>query len=161
MTLKSDAKFQEKPKLLFQKLQEFDEFWSEHSEISKICNFIGPFCAKHITFDLKKYRGIIFHGTIDLKKDWCVVWKMAWGIWQFFKRTLESVQIGTFIGSFYPKLKMNEIKNYKGVMCYDKNKWRNIWKGIDLSVQNWHEEFNNFDRSTGKSLKKCTLMGCF
>ena len=27
-------------------------------------------------------------------------------------------------------------------MCHDSEEWFNIWTGIDLSVQNWHEEFN-------------------
>ena len=39
---------------------------------------------------------------------------------------------------------------------------RKIWKGIDLSFQNCHKEFDEFclDRAL-KSLKICTLMGCF
>ena len=36
----------------------------------------------------------------NLKKKWLVVWKMTWGIWQIFIRTLETVKIGTFMGSF-------------------------------------------------------------
>ena len=36
----------------------------------------------------------------NLKKIWLVVWKMTWGILQIFIRTLESVKISTFIGSF-------------------------------------------------------------
>ena len=39
----------------------------------------------------------------NLKKNWLVVWKMTWGIWQIFIRTLESVKIGIFMGSFCPK----------------------------------------------------------
>ena len=39
----------------------------------------------------------------NLKKNWLVVWKMTWGIWQIFIRTLESVKIGVFMGSFCPK----------------------------------------------------------
>ena len=39
----------------------------------------------------------------NLKKNWLVVWKMTWRIWQIFIRTLGSVKIGTFMGSFYPK----------------------------------------------------------
>ena len=38
----------------------------------------------------------------NLKKN-CVVWKMTWGIWQIFTRALESVKIGTLMGSFCPK----------------------------------------------------------
>ena len=33
-------------------------------------------------------------------------------------------------------------------MCHDNEEWFTIWRGIDLSVQNWHEEFINFDPST-------------
>ena len=36
----------------------------------------------------------------SLKKNWLLVWKMTWGIWQIFIITFESVKIGTFMGSF-------------------------------------------------------------
>ena len=39
----------------------------------------------------------------NLKKNWLVAWKMTWGIWQIFTRALESVKIGTLMGSFCPK----------------------------------------------------------
>ena len=38
-----------------------------------------------------------------LKKNWLVVWKMTWEIWQIFTSPLKSFQIGTLMGSFYPK----------------------------------------------------------
>ena len=56
MTLKSDAKFEEKPILLFQKWQEFGEFWSERSKVSKICTLIGAFRAKHTEESCKIWR---------------------------------------------------------------------------------------------------------
>ena len=40
-------------------------------EVSKICTFIGSYCAKYLTFDLKMYRGVIFHDT----KQWCKIWR--------------------------------------------------------------------------------------
>ena len=86
------CKIWRKTKLLSQKWQEFGEFWSEPFDWFLSC--------KHITFDLQKYKGVIFQ---NLKKNWHVVWKMTWGIWQIFIRTLESVKIGTFMGSFCPK----------------------------------------------------------
>ena len=52
-----------KTDLLFQKWQEFGEYCSENSKVSKIWTLIGPFYAKYMTFDLKKYRGVIFHDT--------------------------------------------------------------------------------------------------
>ena len=37
----------------------------------------------------------------------------------FHQSMFESLKIGTFIGSFYPKQKMHELKIYRGVMCHD------------------------------------------
>ena len=37
------------------------------------------------------------------KLNGLVVWKITWGIWQIFTRTLGNVLIGTLMGSFYPK----------------------------------------------------------
>ena len=71
MTLKSDEKFEKKNNLLFWKWQEFDEFWPEYSKVSKIFTLIGLFRAKYITFDLKKYRGVIFHDS----KVPCKIWR--------------------------------------------------------------------------------------
>ena len=96
----------------------------------------------------------------DAKFEEKVVWKMTWRIWQIFTRAHNSLKIGTFIGSFYPKYNMYELKIYKGVMCYDNEEWYKIWKGIDLSVQNWHEEFNKFWPEHSKISKICTLMCC-
>ena len=39
--------------------------------------------------------------------------------------------------------------------------WYKIWRGIDLSVQNWHEEFDKFWPEHSKISKICTLMGFF
>ena len=65
-----------KTNLLFQKWQEFGEFWSEHSKVSKICTLIGPFHVKYITFDLKQYRGVFFHDT----EESCKIWRKT-GSW--------------------------------------------------------------------------------
>ena len=59
-----------KTDLLFQKWQELGEFWSEHWKVSNICLLIGPFCAKYVTFDLKKNGRVIFHDTEDSCKIW-------------------------------------------------------------------------------------------
>ena len=36
----------------------------------------------------------------NFKKNWLVVWKITWAIWQIFTRALKSVKIGTLMGSF-------------------------------------------------------------
>ena len=38
-------------------------------------------------------------------------------------------------------------------MCHDNEEWCKIWRGIDLSFQNWHEEFDEFWPEHSKSLK--------
>ena len=63
MTLKSDVKFEEKSICYFKNNKNFVNFDPSTQKPQKICTFIGPFCAKYITFDLKKYRGVIFHDT--------------------------------------------------------------------------------------------------
>ena len=45
---------------------------------------------------------------------------------------------------------MYELKIYKGVLCHDNEEWYKIRRGIDLSVQNWHEEFDKFLREHSK-----------
>ena len=40
-------------------------------KIFKICTLICSFCAKYVTFDLKRYRGVIFHDT----EEWCKIWR--------------------------------------------------------------------------------------
>ena len=83
---------------------------------------------------------------------------MTWGIHQIM---FESCKIGTLMRSFYSKKKMYELKIYRGVTCHNNEEWCKIWKGIDLSVQNWHEEFDEFWLEHSKISKICTLMGCF
>ena len=57
--------------LLFQNLhKECDEFWLKQLKVSKIYTLMGCFWPKFIMFELKKYRGVIFHDT----KKWCKIW---------------------------------------------------------------------------------------
>ena len=54
------CKIWRKTNLFFQKWQEFGEFWSKHSTVPNICSLTGSLRAKYITYDLKKYGGVIF-----------------------------------------------------------------------------------------------------
>ena len=82
---------------------------------------------------------------------------MTRGIWETFTRALESLKTVTLMGFFCPKLKMHELKIYWGVMRHENEEWCKNWRGIDFSVQNWHDKFW-FKHS--KISKICTLMGC-
>ena len=56
---------------------------------------------------------------------------------------------------------MYEPKIYKGDMCHDNEEWCKIWIGMDLSFQNWHEEFDEFWPEHSQVSKMCTLMGSY
>ena len=102
-------------------------------------------------------------------QDWYKIWsktglcfqKFTWGIWQIFTRALESLKIGTLMAYFCLKLKMYQSRNFRGVICHGNDKWSKIWKGADLSVQNWHEKFDKFWPEHSKISKICTFMGFF
>ena len=63
MTIKNDAKIESELMSVQNWFEEFDEFWSEHLKISKICVLMGCLWPKYLMFELKKYRGVIFDGT--------------------------------------------------------------------------------------------------
>ena len=46
-------------------------------------------------------------------------------------------------------------------MCHENEEWCKTWREFDLSIQNRHEEFDEFWPKHSKILKICTLMGCF
>ena len=56
---------------------------------------------------------------------------------------------------------MYELKIYREVLCHGNKEWYEIWRGIDLSVQNWLEEFDEFWPEHSKISKICFLMGFF
>ena len=70
-------------------------------------HFCWSFYAKYITFDLKTYRGDIFHDN----EESCKIWRkidLRFGKWheefgKFSPEHLKGSKIGTFMGSFCPK----------------------------------------------------------
>ena len=50
--------------------KEFDGFWLENLKVSKIYTLMGCFWPKYVIFELKKYRGAIFHDTSVRYKIW-------------------------------------------------------------------------------------------
>ena len=51
--------------------EEFDKFWPEHSEVLKIYTSMGSLWPKYLMFELKKYRGVMFHNN----EKWCKIWR--------------------------------------------------------------------------------------
>ena len=123
MILKSDEKFKEKLTCAFK--YDMRNLVRFHLTTQKSENFtsMGSFCPKYIRFELKKYRGVIFHDT----EQWCKIWinpdlevsKMAWGIEWTFIRALKSFKNCTLMGFFCPKHIMFQLENFRGIMCHD------------------------------------------
>ena len=63
MTLKSEALFEEK--LTLGSKKDVRNLVNFHPNTQKSKNFtlMGCFCPKYMKFELKKYRGVIFHDT--------------------------------------------------------------------------------------------------
>ena len=162
ITLTIDAKFEEKLICCFKNDENLMNFDPSTQKFQKLELWLVP----SVMFDLKKYRVVIFDDIRKwfeswLKKTWLAVWKITWGIWQIFIRALARLKIVTLLGFFCPKLKMYELKIYRGVICHYNEEWCENWRGIDLSVQNWHKEFDEFWPEHSKISKICTLMGFF
>ena len=123
ITFKSDAKLKEKLTCSFKyDIRNLVNFFP-NTQKSKNFILIGYFCRRYMRFELKEYRGVIFHDT----QQWCKIWinpylvvtKMAWGIWWTFIRAPKSLKKCTLMGSFCPKHIMFQLENFTGIMCHD------------------------------------------
>ena len=132
MILKSDAKFKEKLTCDFK--CDMRNFVNFHTTTQKSKDFtsMGRFCLKYVRFELKKYRGVIFHDT-ELWSKICITpdlvvshfWKIEWTEWTFI-RVLKSLKNCTLMGSFCPKHTMFQLENFREIMCYDTEGWSKI-----------------------------------
>ena len=145
--------------------KKFDKFWLEHSKSSKIYTLMDSFWPKYIMFELKKYRGVIFHDT----GKWCKIWRKT-ELW--FEKWLE--EFGKFSSehSKFSKLRLwwNRLIQSKkwitlkftGNLCAitmtnDAKFEEELTFQFKIDMRN----LLNFDESTRKISKICTLMGCF
>ena len=105
------CKIWRKTDFLFKKWQEFGKFWLEPSGVSKIFTFIGFYYEKYLIFDLKKYRGVIFHDT----EEWCKIWRTT-DLWfekwheEFGKFSPEHSKLGLWRDPFVQNRKCMGLK---------------------------------------------------
>ena len=130
----------------------------------KYLHFDWPLLCKVYNVWLRKAqrRCVSWHSRVmqNLKKNWLVVWKMTWGIWQIFIRTLESNKIGTFMGSFLSKVEMSwKFTEELCVMAMknDEKSEEELSCRFKIDIRN----LRNFDSRAGKVSKIYTLIGCF
>ena len=137
--------------------EEFDEFWPKHLKVSKIFILMYSFWAKYILFELKKYRGIIFHETEEGYKIWRGI-DLSFKNWhknfdKFWSERSKVSKVFNLIDSFWAKYILFELRKYREVIFHETEEGYKIWGGIVLPFQNWHKEFNKVDLSTRNSQK--------
>ena len=103
--------------------KEFDKFLPERSKVSKIFILMGSFWAKYILFELKKYRGVIFHKTEEGYKIWRGInlsfKNLHKEFVKFWPEHSKVSKIFTLMGSFWAKYILFELKRYRGVIFHE------------------------------------------
>ena len=132
MILKRDAKFEEKT-ICFKNVSNLHCDWSLLRKVYNVW-------SKQIQ---RSYLSWHWRVMQNLKKNCLVLPKMTWRIWQTFNRTLE------FPYWDFHAILLSKVENvwaYNSQGSYVSWQWRIMkkLKRIDLSVQNWHEEFGKF-----------------
>ena len=114
MTLKIDAKFEEKLIFCFKNdknLVKFDlsspSLQSFHFHLFLLCK-VFSFWPKKVQ---RSYLSGHWRVMQNLKKNWLMVWKMNWGIWQIFTRALESLKLGVSWGPLIKSRKSMSLKS--------------------------------------------------
>ena len=143
--------------------EEFDKFWPEHVKVSQIFILMGTFWANYILFELKKYRGVIFQETEGGWKIWRGI-ELSFQNWhqefdKFWPEQSKVWKILTLMGFFWAKYILFKLKKYRGVTFHETEEGYKIWRGIDLSFQNCHKQFDKFWPEHSKVSKFFTLMG--
>ena len=88
-----------------------------------------------------------------LKKDWPVVWKKTWEIWEIFTRALESVKIRTLMGSFCQSRKGMNLKFTEELCVMKMNYNAKLERKLTFHFKTDMRNLTNFDSSTRKSKK--------
>ena len=146
MKLKRDTKFEEESthcfKIGIRNLTNFDL----RAQKSQTFSLMGSLWANYILFELKKYRGVIFHETEEEYKIWRGI-NSSFQNWhkkfdKIWPKHLKVSKIFILLGSFWAKHIFFELKKYRGIIFHETEEGCKIWRGIDSSFQNWHNEFD-------------------
>ena len=99
-------------------------------------------------YELKIYTGVTCNDTEELWKTWRGIdflfqnWHQEFD--EFWLKNLKVSKMYTFMGCFWPKYIISELKKHRGVMFHSTGYWSKIWRETDLCFQKWHEEFSKF-----------------
>ena len=89
---------------------------------------------------------------------WVVGWKFTKFLMPYLK---PQVSFSLNFASLFNVMVDKSYRTYRGVKSNGAEEWWKIWRGIDLSFQNWLKEFDEFWLENSKVSKIYTLMGTF
>ena len=120
-------------------------FFSRALKIAILMGSFNPYLKK---YELKIHRRVICHGNEELCKIWRGTY-LSFQSWhaefdEFWPEHLNVSKIFILMGSFWVKYIFFELKKYRGVIFHETGEGLKIWRGIDLSFQDWHKEFDKF-----------------
>ena len=113
--------------------KEFGNFSPNHLKVWQV-HFEGLFLSKVQSFELKQFRGVIFHDT----EQWCririnfdlVVSKLAWRIEWTFIKAYKCLKIFTLMGFFCRKHNVSARKFQRNYVSWH-------WKVMHNVKENW------------------------
>ena len=136
---------------------EFDQFWLEPLEVSKMFILLCSFWAEYILFELKKYRGVMFHDT----EEWYKIWRgidFSFQNWQeefdiVWLEHLEVSNIFPLMGSFWAKNILFELKNTEELSFMTLKSDTKFGEESTCCLKIDMRNLTNFDLITWKSQK--------
>ena len=143
----------------------YGQFSPEHLKVLNLRFLMGSFNPKLKKYELKIHRGVICHDNEELRKIWRET-DLSFQSWheefdEFWPEHLKVSKIFILMGSFWAKYILLELKNYGGVIFHETEEGCKVWRGIDLSFQNWQKEFGKFWTEHSKVSNISTLTGSF
>ena len=136
--------------------EEFGKGLPEHSKVSKLELWYDHFIQIRKCMRLKITDELCVmtkNNNEKLEEELTCCFKMDMrNLKNFGLSTRMSPKFCTLMGSFWTKY-MSELKKYRGVMFYDTEDWRKLWRKTELWFGKWQEEFRKFSPEDSKVSK--------
>ena len=156
MKLKRDITFGEESTCHF-KIDiygKFEKIWHKHSKVPKIFTLVNSFWAKYSLFELKKYRGVIFHETEEGYKSWRGI-DLSFQYWhkefaKFWPEHPKISKILTLMGSFWAEYILLEVKSRNELSFMTLRSDAKFEEKLTCCLENDMRNLANFHQSTRK-----------
>ena len=132
--------------------KEFDKFWPECLlKVSKIFTLMASLRANYILFELKKYRGVIFHETEERYKIWRGIdssfqnWHKEFDkIWPEHSKVSKNFIL---MGSYWAKYIFSELKKNRGIIFHETEEDTKFGEGSTCRFKIGIRNLTKFDLS--------------